>query len=60
MKQVRFSDRVRAQFHVELLNAFNQPIFTNPNTDPTNANFGKVTCQANLPRDIQLAAKIVF
>ncbi len=60
VKQVRFSNRVRAQFHVEFLNAFNHPIFNNPNTDPTNANFGKVTTQANLPRDIQLAAKIVF
>ncbi len=60
VKQVRLNDRVRAQFHVELLNAFNHPIFSNPNTDPTNADFGKVTSQANLPRDIQLAAKIVF
>ena len=51
---------MRAQFHVEFLNAFNHPVFNNPNTDPTNANFGKVTTQANLPRDIQLAAKIVF
>jgi hypothetical protein len=60
VKQVRFSDRLRAQFHVELLNAFNQPVFNNPNTDPTNANFGKVTSQANLPRDIQIAAKFIF
>jgi hypothetical protein len=60
VKQVPLSGRVRAQFNVELLNAFNHPIFDNPNTDPTNANFGKVTNQANLPRDIQLAAKIVF
>jgi hypothetical protein len=60
VKQVQFNDRLRAQFHVELLNAFNHPVFNNPNTDPTNANFGKVTSQANLPRDIQLAAKIIF
>jgi hypothetical protein len=60
VKQVRFSDRVRAQFHVEFLNAFNHPVFNNPNTDPTNAAFGKVTSQNNLPRDIQIAAKIVF
>ena len=60
VKQVRFNGRVRAQFHVELLNAFNHPVFNNPNTDPTNADFGKVTSQTNLPRDIQLAAKIVF
>jgi hypothetical protein len=60
VKQLYFSDRVRAQFHIEFLNAFNRVVFNNPNTDPTNAAFGKVTSQANLPRDIQLAAKIVF
>jgi carboxypeptidase family protein len=60
VKQVRFNGRLRAQFHIELLNAFNTPVFNNPNTNPADANFGKVTSQANLPRDIQLAAKIVF
>jgi hypothetical protein len=60
VKQVRIAGNVRAQFNVEFLNAFNQAYFNNANTDPTNVNFGKVTTQNNLPRDIQLAAKIVF
>ena len=60
IKQVRLSDRVRGQFHIELLNAFNRAVYANPNTDPTNADFGKVTSQTNLPRDIQLAMKVVF
>jgi len=60
IKQVRATDRVRTQFHVELLNAFNRPVYANPNTDPTNADFGKVTSQTNLPRDIQLAVKLIF
>ncbi len=61
VKQIRFgTERVRGQFHVELLNAFNQPVFNTANTDPTSAEFGKVTSQNNLPRDIQLALKIVF
>lgn len=60
VKQVRMTDRVRAQVHVEFLNAFNRAVYNNPNTDPTNAAFGKVTQQGNLPRDIQVAAKIVF
>jgi hypothetical protein len=60
VKQVRLAGSVRAQFHVEFLNAFNQTYFNNANTDPTSVNFGKVTTQNNLPRDIQLAAKIVF
>jgi hypothetical protein len=60
VKQVPLGGRVRAQFNVEFLNAFNRVVFNDANTDPTNANFGKVTSQNNLPRDIQLAAKIVF
>ena len=60
VKHVPIGGRVRAQLNVEFLNAFNHPVFGNPNTDPTNANCGKVTNQANLPRDIQIAAQIVF
>ena len=60
VKQVPISGRVRAQFNVEFLNAFNVVVFNDANTDPTNADFGKVTSQNNLPRDIQLAAKIVW
>ena len=60
VKQLRFTDRVRGQFHVEFLNAFNRAVYNNPNTDPLNAEFGKVTSQANLPRDIQIALKLIF
>jgi hypothetical protein len=60
VKQVPINGRVRAQFNIEFLNAFNVVVFNDANTDPTNAAFGKVNSQNNLPRDIQLAAKIVF
>ena len=60
VKQLRFGSRVRGQFHLEFLNATNEAVFNNPNTDPLSAEFGKVTSQANLPRDIQLAFKLVF
>jgi hypothetical protein len=60
VKQVPIQGRVRMQFNVEFLNALNRVVFNDANTDPTNASFGKVTSQNNLPRDIQLAAKIVF
>ncbi len=60
VKRVRLGDRVRGQFHAEFLNAFNTPVFAAPTTDPTSAAFGKVTSQNNLPRDIQLAFKILF
>ena len=52
--------RVRAQFHIELYNAFNDVYYNNANLDPTNANFGLVTSQNNLPRNIQIGTKIVF
>jgi hypothetical protein len=52
--------RVRAQFHIELYNAMNDVFYNNPNLDPTNANFGKVSSQNNLPRNIQIGSKIVF
>jgi hypothetical protein len=60
VKQVPMGGRVRAQFNIEFLNAFNVVVFNDANTDPTNANFGKVTSQNNLPRDIQLGFKIVW
>ena len=60
VKQVPLSGRVRAQFNIEFLNAFNVVVFNDAATDPTLATFGKVSSQNNLPRDIQLAAKIVF
>ena len=52
--------RVRAQFHIELYNALNDVFYNNPNLDPSSANFGKVSSQNNLPRNIQIGSKIVF
>ncbi|HTM26115.1 MAG TPA: TonB-dependent receptor [Vicinamibacterales bacterium] len=60
VKQVPVGGRARAQFNLEFLNAFNVVVFNDANTDPTDANFGKVTSQNNLPRDIQLGAKIIW
>ncbi len=60
VKRVNFTSRVRGQINIELLNAFNQTIFTAPTTDPTNANFGKVTSQFNLPQSVQIAFKLLF
>jgi hypothetical protein len=60
VKQVPIGGRVHAQINIEFLNALNRTVFNDANTDPTNGNFGKVTSQNNLPRDIQIGAKIVF
>jgi hypothetical protein len=52
--------RVRAQLHIELYNAFNDTFYNNPNLDPTSTEFGKVSSQNNLPRNIQIGTRIVF
>jgi hypothetical protein len=52
--------RVRAQVHFELYNAFNNVFYNNPNLDPTTTEFGKVSSQNNVPRNIQIGTKIVF
>jgi hypothetical protein len=60
VKRVSITGRVRGQVNIELLNAFNQTIFSAPETNPTSANFGKVTSQFNLPQSVQVAFKLLF
>ncbi len=52
--------RVRAQIHIELYNAFNDVFYNNANLTPNSPEFGKVTSQNNLPRNIQIGMKFVF
>jgi hypothetical protein len=60
VKALPFAGRFRAQLHFELYNAFNQVFYSTPNLDPTNANFGRVTQQSNLPRNFQIGMKLAF
>ncbi len=60
IKNFSITEKVKFQLRGEFLNAFNHPQFGDPNTDPTSSNFGKVTSQNNLPRNVQIGAKIVF
>lgn len=48
------------QFRSEFNNAFNHPRFSDPNTSPTSLNFGVITTQANWPRVVELALKLLF
>ncbi len=48
------------RFSVDLLNAMNHTNFNSPNTDPTNANFGRVTAQRGLSRVIQFNLRVDF
>ncbi|MFN0121708.1 MAG: TonB-dependent receptor, partial [Blastocatellia bacterium] len=59
-KNFSFTETFRLQLRGEFLNAFNTPIFSNPNVTPNNANFGRITGQANLPRNVQIGLKLLF
>jgi len=60
IKEYLVKEDVKVQLRAEFLNAFNHPEFNNPNVDPTSSEFGKVTSQGNLPRNIQLGVKLIF
>ncbi len=50
----------RAEYRLESFNALNHPQFCGPNTTVGSGVFGKVTCQANSPREVQMALKLYW
>lgn len=59
-KNVSFTEKVKLQLRGEFLNAFNTPNFGDPNLTPSNSNFGKITGQNNLARNVQIGLKLIF
>jgi hypothetical protein len=59
-KYFDFGERTRLQFRAEAFNLFNHPVFGAPNTVVGNNNFGRITGQANGPRQVQLALRLQF
>lgn len=60
IKNFSLTEKFKFQVRGEFLNAFNHPQFGDPNTDPNSSNFGKVTSQSNLPRNVQIGLKLIF
>ncbi len=60
IKNFSITEGIKFQLRGEFLNAFNHPQFGDPNTDTTSSNFGKVTSQTNLPRNVQIGLKLLF
>lgn len=62
IKNTEITERKDLQFKAEFLNAFNSPLFPNPNTDPTSSAFGSIrpSNQSNYARRIQLSVKFIF
>jgi hypothetical protein len=50
----------KLEFRVEAFNALNHPQFSPPNLTVGSSAFGKVTGQANSPRQVQLGLKLYF
>ena len=64
VKRFRFGDRVAAELRADAFNAFNHPIFANPNGAFGSATFGQVTGtpgdQAYTPRLVRFGARVTF
>jgi hypothetical protein len=48
------------QLRAETFNAFDRVQFSAPVNAPTNANFGLITSQANAPRSVQFAVRLMW
>lgn len=59
-KNHRFANGMRLQARIELLNAINTVVFSDPDLSPRSATFGLYRAQRNLPRDVQLGVKLTF
>ena len=60
MKNVPIREKLTFRFQVEAYNAFNTTHLDLPNTTVTSRSFGWITGTALAPRNIQLAARLLF
>ncbi len=56
----RLREGSRLEFRLESFNAFNHPQFCGPNGTIDSGSFGLVSCQANSPREVQMALKLYW
>jgi hypothetical protein len=48
------------QFRLEVFNTFNQPVWNDPNTSVTSAQYGTITSTRKPMRELQLGVKFGF
>ncbi len=59
-KEFQATEKLKVQFRLEALNAFNTVQFSGPNTSVTSGSFGRVSAQANAPRQLQFGLKLLL
>jgi hypothetical protein len=60
-KSFAVGEKLKGQFRVEALNAFNTPLFASPSTNLSSpSTFGHITSQSNFARQLQLALRFAF
>ena len=60
LKNTPIRERLSLQYRAEFFNSLNHPSFNPANLSATSSSFGKITFQANLPRRIQMALRLVW
>jgi len=59
-RQFTIWERVKMTIQADSINPFNNVEFGNPATSISSSSFGKITSQANNPRDLQFSARLSF
>jgi hypothetical protein len=59
-KEFPFAENRHVELRGESFNFFNRPRFANPGSVVGSGTFGVVSAQQNLPRQVQLALKVIF
>ena len=59
-KDTRLHERLVLQFRTEAFNISNRPVFGPPNASFGSPAFGVVSAQANQPRILQFALKLIY
>jgi len=54
------TERLKVEFRASWFNALNHPVFGGPNTQIGNANFGRISSQANISRQTEFGMKVLF
>lgn len=60
LKRIPIGERVSVTFRAEYFNIFNRVVFAAPDGNVSNATFGRISSQANTPRQGQLSLRLEF